>query len=178
MTDERRLEGRRDPATGAELASHRTAERILDEGFVLVDDVVYAASHSGLISAVDLASGAVEKITRIANAPVLARGTAFAELLVFADLAGTVHAVAGGGEGLRGSRALSRGTRARGSRCRVRPAPPPAPPGSAARTSPGPVPSAQRGTRGRPTCRSRPRAHRTAAGRGWSPRRRRPSGCR
>ena len=93
MADERGRVVRLDPATGAELASHRTAERILDEGFVLVDDVVYAASHSGLISAVDLASGAVEKITRIANAPVLARGTAFGELLVFADLAGTVHAV-------------------------------------------------------------------------------------
>src|SRR5699024_1519246 len=93
MADERGRVVRLDPATGAELASHQTAERILDEGFVLVDGVVYAASHSGLISGVDLASGAVEEIIRVSNAPVLAGGTAFGEPLVFAELARTVHAV-------------------------------------------------------------------------------------
>lgn len=93
MAHESGLVVRLDPATGTELASYQTEERILDEGFVLVDDVVYAASHSGLISAVDLASGAVEKVTRVANAPVLARGTAFGDHIVFADIAGTVHAV-------------------------------------------------------------------------------------
>ena len=93
MADERGRVVRLDPATGAELGSHQTAERILDEGFVLVEDTVFTASHSGLISAVDLGSGAIEEITRVANAPVLARGTAFGEHLVFADLAGTVHAV-------------------------------------------------------------------------------------
>lgn len=93
MADERGRVVRLDPATGAELASYQTAERILDEGFVLVDEVVYTASHSGLISAVDLASGVVEMITRVANAPVLARGTAFGDHIVFADLAGAVHAV-------------------------------------------------------------------------------------
>src|SRR5699024_9748696 len=41
MADERGRVARLDPATGAELASHQTAERILDEGFVLVDDIVY-----------------------------------------------------------------------------------------------------------------------------------------
>lgn len=93
MADERGRVVRLDPATGAELASHQTAERILDEGFVLVDEVVYTASHSGLISAVDLSSGAIETITRVANVPVLARGAAFGDHIVFADLAGTVHAV-------------------------------------------------------------------------------------
>ena len=93
MAMESGLVVRLDPSTGAELASYQTDERILDEGFVLVDDVVYAASHSGLISAIDLASGAVERITRVANAPVLARGTAFSEHIVFADIAGTVRAV-------------------------------------------------------------------------------------
>lgn len=82
-----------DPATGAELARHETAERILDEGFVLVDGVVYAASHSGLISAVDLASGEIEQIARLSIAPVLAQGTAFGDLVAFGDLAGTVHVV-------------------------------------------------------------------------------------
>ena len=82
-----------DPANGAELARHETAERILDEGFVLVDGVVYAASHSGLISAVHLGSGAVEQIARLSTAPVLARGTAFGDFVAFGDLAGTVHAV-------------------------------------------------------------------------------------
>ncbi|WP_193106103.1 PQQ-binding-like beta-propeller repeat protein [Brachybacterium sp. FME24] len=82
-----------DPATGQELARHATAERILDEGFVLVDDVVYAASHSGLITAVDLATGDIEQITRISTVPVLAPGTAFDDYIVFADFAGTVHAV-------------------------------------------------------------------------------------
>lgn len=93
MANEGGLVVRLDPATGAELASYQTAERILDEGFVLMGDVVYTASHSGLISAVDLASGAVEMVTRVANAPVLARATAFGDHIVFADLAGTVHAV-------------------------------------------------------------------------------------
>ncbi|MGO1199364.1 MAG: outer membrane protein assembly factor BamB family protein [Dermabacteraceae bacterium] len=92
MADERGRVVRLDPATGAELASYQTAERILDEGFVLVEDVVYTASHSGLISAVDLASGAVEKITRVANAPVLARGTAFGDHHPVAPHAGTVPA--------------------------------------------------------------------------------------
>lgn len=82
-----------DPADGSELARHATAERVLDEGFVLVGDVVYTASHSGLISAVDLGSGSVEKITRLSTASVLAPGTAFGDLVVFADFAGTVHAV-------------------------------------------------------------------------------------
>ena len=93
MAMESGLVVRLDPSTGAELASYQTDERILDEGFVLVDDVVYAASHYGLISAIDLASGAVERITRVANAPVLALGTAFSEHIVFADIAGTVRAV-------------------------------------------------------------------------------------
>lgn len=82
-----------DPASGAELARHATAERILDEGFVLVDGVVYAASHSGLISAVDLASGNVEQIARLSTAPVLAGGAVFGDLVGFGDLAGVVHAV-------------------------------------------------------------------------------------
>jgi len=82
-----------DPASGAELARHETAERILDEGFVLAGGVVYAASHSGLISAVDLGSGEVEQIARLSTAPVLARGTAFGDFVAFGDLAGTVHAV-------------------------------------------------------------------------------------
>lgn len=81
------------PATGAELARYETAERILDEGFVLLDGVVYAASHSGLISAVHLASGEVEKIARLSAAPVLAPGAAFGDFVVFGDLAGVVHAV-------------------------------------------------------------------------------------
>ncbi|MFC0673134.1 outer membrane protein assembly factor BamB family protein [Brachybacterium hainanense] len=83
-----------DPATGEERARHATAERILDEGFVLVGDVVHTASHAGLISAVDLGSGAVEQITRLSTAPVLAPGAAFGDLVVFGDLAGTVHALA------------------------------------------------------------------------------------
>lgn len=82
-----------DPATGAELTRMATAERILDEGFVLDGDVVYAASHSGLITAVDLASGSIEQLTRLSSAPVLARGTGFGDHVVFGDLAGTVHAV-------------------------------------------------------------------------------------
>lgn len=82
-----------DPATGAELARHATAERILDEGFVLTDGVVYAASHSGLITAVDLGSGTIEQLTRLSTAPVLARGAAFGDHIVFGDLTGTVHAV-------------------------------------------------------------------------------------
>src|SRR5690625_7623098 len=72
-----------DPASGAELARHATAERISPEGFVLVDGVVYAASHSGLISAVDLASGDVEQIARLSTAPVLAGGAAFGDLVGF-----------------------------------------------------------------------------------------------
>ncbi|GAA1488111.1 PQQ-binding-like beta-propeller repeat protein [Brachybacterium sacelli] len=82
-----------DPVTGQELARHATAERILDEGFVLVDGVVYAASHSGLVTAVHLATGDIEQITRISTAPVLAPGVAFGDCVVFVDLAGTVHAV-------------------------------------------------------------------------------------
>ncbi|MDN5685396.1 MAG: PQQ-binding-like beta-propeller repeat protein, partial [Brachybacterium sp.] len=82
-----------DPATGAEIARHATAERILDEGFVLAGDVVYAASHSGLITAVDLTTGDIEPITRLSTAPVLAPGTVLGEHIVFGDLAGTVHAV-------------------------------------------------------------------------------------
>lgn len=82
-----------DPATGAEITRLATADRILDEGFVLDGDVVYAASHSGLITAVDLGSGSIEQLTRLSTAPVLARGTLFGGHLVFGDLAGTVHAV-------------------------------------------------------------------------------------
>ena len=82
-----------DPATGAEITRLATAERILDEGFVLDGDVVYASSHSGLITAVDLGSGSIEQLTRLSSAPVLARGVAFGDHLVFGDLAGTVHAV-------------------------------------------------------------------------------------
>ncbi|GAA1291555.1 MULTISPECIES: outer membrane protein assembly factor BamB family protein [Brachybacterium] len=82
-----------DPATGEELDRHATAERVLDEGFVLVDDVVYAASHSGLITAVHLETGDIEQLTRLGIAPVLAPGTAFGDHIVFGDLAGTVHAV-------------------------------------------------------------------------------------
>src|SRR5699024_30313 len=83
-----------DPATGTELSRHATAERVLDAGFVLVGGTVYAASHSGLISAVDLASGEIEQLVRLSTAPVLAGGTAFGELIVFGDLAGAVHALA------------------------------------------------------------------------------------
>jgi outer membrane protein assembly factor BamB len=82
-----------DPTSGTAKARHATAERILDEGFVLSDGVVYAASHSGLISAVDLASGEIEHLARLGAAPVLAPGTVFGEDVVFGDLAGTVHAV-------------------------------------------------------------------------------------
>ncbi|MGP5305795.1 outer membrane protein assembly factor BamB family protein [Brachybacterium alimentarium] len=82
-----------DPATGEELARYATAERILDEGFVLVDDVVYAASHSGLITAVHLDTGDVEQLTRLGIAPVLAPGAVFGDHIVFGDLAGTMHAV-------------------------------------------------------------------------------------
>ena len=83
-----------DPADGTELARHATAERVLDEGFVLVGGTVYAASHSGLLSAVDLASGEVEQLVRLSDAPVLARGVAVGELIVFGDIAGAVHAIA------------------------------------------------------------------------------------
>lgn len=83
-----------DPADGTELARHATAERVLDEGFVLLGGTVYAASHSGLLSAVDLASGEVEQLVRLSDAPVLARGVAFGELIVFGDIAGAVHAIA------------------------------------------------------------------------------------
>lgn len=83
-----------DPATGTELGRHATAERVLDEGFVLVGRTVYTASHSGLISAVDLDSGEIEQLVRLSTSPVLARGTAFGDYVVFGDLAGTVHAVA------------------------------------------------------------------------------------
>ena len=82
-----------DPATGTEIARHATAERVLDEGFVLAGGIVYAASHSGLISAVDLASGEIQQLVRLSTAPVLARGVAFGGLLVFGDLAGAVHAI-------------------------------------------------------------------------------------
>ena len=82
-----------DPATGTEIARHATAERVLDEGFVLAGGFVYAASHSGLISAVDLASGEIQQLVRLSTAPVLARGVAFGGLLVFGDLAGVVHAI-------------------------------------------------------------------------------------
>ena len=54
---------------------------------------MYAASHSGLISAVDLASGNVEQIARLSTAPVLAGGAVFGDLVGFGDLAGVVHAV-------------------------------------------------------------------------------------
>lgn len=82
-----------DPADGTELARHATAERVLDEGFVLAGGTVYAASHSGLISAVDLASGEVQQLVRLSTAPVLARGTAFGDMIVFGDIAGSVHAL-------------------------------------------------------------------------------------
>lgn len=52
-----------------------------------------AASHSGLITAVDLVSGSTEQLTRLSAAPVLVRGTGFGDHVVFCDLAGTVHAV-------------------------------------------------------------------------------------
>jgi outer membrane protein assembly factor BamB len=82
-----------DPADGTELARHATAERVLDEGFVLAGGIVYAASHSGLISAVDLASGEIEQLVRLSTSPVLARGVAFGQRIVFGDLAGSVHAL-------------------------------------------------------------------------------------
>ena len=83
-----------DPADGTEIARHETAERVLNEGFVLVDGIVYVASHSGLLSAVDLDSGEVEQLVRLSTAPVLAPGAAFGDLSVFGDFAGAVHAVA------------------------------------------------------------------------------------
>jgi outer membrane protein assembly factor BamB/predicted phosphodiesterase len=82
-----------DPADGTVIARHATAERVLDEGFVLAGGIVYTASHSGLITAVDLASGEAQQLVRLSTAPVLARGVAFGGLLVFGDLAGAVHAL-------------------------------------------------------------------------------------
>ncbi|MCG7310800.1 PQQ-binding-like beta-propeller repeat protein [Brachybacterium sp. ACRRE] len=82
-----------DPATGEEKARYATAERILDEGFVLEGGVAYAASHSGLVTAVHLDSGEIEQLTRLGDASVLAPGAAVGDVVAFGDLAGNVRAV-------------------------------------------------------------------------------------